>query len=109
MFVKVYRYHVQHDKTEQYLAIQERAGQIYQKHVRYRAVHLRSQDDPGLWLEIHWYPNEETYRRSMDLINAEPAIKQLWLEFKATLDPDDKEIHEEYYEQIRSEDSLTNK
>lgn len=109
MFVKVYRYRVQPDKTKEYLAIQERAGQIYQKHVRYRAVYLRSQEDPGLWLEIHWYPDEKTYRRAMDLINAEPAINQLWQEFQATLDPDEPEIHEEYYEQIRSEDSLMTK
>ncbi|UCG91003.1 MAG: hypothetical protein JSV97_07900, partial [candidate division WOR-3 bacterium] len=72
MFVKVYRYRVQPDKTDEYLAIQERAGEIYQKHVRYRAVYLRSEDDPGLWLEIQWYPDEKSYRRAMDLINAEP-------------------------------------
>jgi hypothetical protein len=106
MFVKAYRYRVQADKAEEYLTIQERAGQIYKKHVRYRSVYLRSEDDPGLWMEIHWYTDEKTYRRAMDLINCEPAINQLWLELKAVLDPDDPEIHEEYYEQIRSEDSL---
>ncbi len=108
MFVKVYHYRVQLEKTEEYLAIQERAGQIYQKHVRYHAVHLRNQDDPSLWMEIHWYPDEKTYRRSMDFINAEPAIKQLWREFQATLDRENPEIHEEYYGQVRSEDNLTN-
>jgi len=109
MFVKIYRYRVQPEKIEDYLGIQERAGKIYQKHVHYRAVYLRSQDDPYLWQEIHWYPDEETYHRSMELINAEPEIKQLWREFQATLDPNDPEIHEEYFEQIRYEDSLTDK
>ena len=64
MFVKAYRYHVQPEKTEQYLAIQERANQVYQKHICYRAVHLRSREDPSLWLEIHWYPNELEFRQS---------------------------------------------
>ncbi len=109
MFVKLYRYRVQPEKIKEYHVIQERAGQIYQKHVRYRAVYLRNQNDPGLWLEIHWYPDEETYRRSMDLINAEPEIKQLWREFQTTLDPNDPEIHEEYYSQVRSEDTLKDK
>ena len=58
MFVKVYRYHVQPAKTEQYLAVQEQASQIYQKHVPYLAVHLISREDPSLWLEILWYPDE---------------------------------------------------
>jgi len=109
MFVKVYRYRIRPEKTEKYFVIQERAGKIYQKHVRYRAVYLRSQDDSSLWQEIHWYPDEETYHRSMELINAEPEIKQLWREFQAILDPHDPEIHEEHYEQFRSEDSLTDK
>jgi hypothetical protein len=106
MFVKAYRYHVQPEKTEQYLAIQERANQVYQKHICYRAVHLRSREDPSLWLEIHWYPNEETYNKGMDLVNAEPEISQLWQEFQATLDTSRQTIIEEYFEQIRSDDNI---
>ncbi len=109
MFVKAYRYRIQPEKTEKYLAIQERADQIYQKYVRYRAVWLRNQNDPSLWLEIHWYPDKETYRRGMEHINAEPEIKQLWQDFQETLDPHDSEIHEDYYEQLLSKDSLTKK
>jgi hypothetical protein len=107
MFVKVYHYHIRPGKTGEFLDIQERTGRIYQKHVAYRAVHLQKLDDPHQWLEIHWYPNEAVYRRSMDLINSEPEIKQLWQEFQALLHPEDKTISEEYYNQIRSEDSLT--
>lgn len=109
MFVKVYQYRIQPEKTEKFLAIQERADQIYHKHVNYRAVWLRNRNDPNLWLEVHWYPDEETYRRAMKIIDAESEIKELWQAFQTTLDPNDPEINEEYYEQVRSEDSLTDK
>lgn len=106
MFVKVYSYRIKLSKTQEFLDIQERAKHIYEKHIAYRAVHLQKNDDPCRWLEIHWYPDEAVYRRSMDLINAEPEIEQLWKEFQALLDPEDKTITEEYYYQVRSEDNL---
>jgi hypothetical protein len=103
MFVKVYRYHIRPDKTKEFLSIQERAGEIYRKHVSYRAVYLQSQDDPGLWLEIQWCSDEAAYRRAMDLINAEPGIKKLWQEFQGLLDPEKPNVQEECFHQIRSE------
>ncbi|MFQ5820430.1 MAG: hypothetical protein ACE5I5_10625 [Candidatus Heimdallarchaeota archaeon] len=109
MFVKVYRYRIQPEKTKRFLAIQERAGKIYQKHIRHRVVILRSRKDLNLCLEVHWYPDEDTYRRGIDLINAEPMIDQLWEEFQATLDPNDPTVHEEYYEQLWFDNSLTTK
>ncbi len=109
MFVKVYRYRIKPDKTEEFLEIQQRAGQIYQKHVTYRAVHLQKQGEPGQWMEIHWYPDEAAYHRSMELVDSEPEIKRLWQKFQALLDPTDKTVNEEYFAQIRSEDNLGRK
>ena len=105
MFVKVYRYHIRPDKTEEFLNIQQRAGEIYRKHVSYRAVYLKNQDDPGLWLEIQWCSDEDVYRRAMESINAEPAIKELWQEFQLLLDPEKPGVQEERFEQIRAEDN----
>lgn len=107
MFVKVYRYRIKQEKIEEFLDIQRRACQIYQKHVTYRAVHLQRHDDPSHWLEIHWYPDQATYHHSMDLINAEPEIERLWQEFQTVLDPKDTAIYEECYEQVRSEGNLS--
>lgn len=108
MFVKTYHYRILPEKTEQCLAIQQRAGQIYDRHVRSRVVILKSREDPKQWLEIHWYPNEEIYRRGMNLINAESEIDQLWQEFQETLDPAEPTVQEEFYEQLLFEDCLTN-
>jgi hypothetical protein len=108
MFVKVYRYRVQPEKTEEYLSIQEKAGKIYRKHIRYRSLHLRNRSDPGLWLEIHWYPDEETYRESIDKIDADPDIDRLWTEFQAVLDPMDLDISEENFEEVLNEENLGN-
>ncbi len=104
MFVKVYRYRVQPDKTEDYLAIQEKAAAIYQKYIRYRSVHLRKLDDPRQWLEIHWYPDEETYRVGIDRINSDPEIDRLWSEFQKILEPDNDGISEEMFEQLMDDD-----
>lgn len=103
MFVKVYRYRIQSDKTQEFLLIQERASRIYRKHVSYRAVYLQSQDDPSLWLEIQWCDDEETYRRAMEVINSEPEIKELWKEFQSLLDPNDPVVQEERFEQVRAD------
>ncbi len=103
MFVKVYRYHIQPDKIKEFLDIQERAGRIYKRHVSYRAVFLQSQDDPGLWLEIQWCGDENTYRKAVTAIDAEPEIKQLWREFQALLDPNDPVVQEERFEQTRAD------
>jgi hypothetical protein len=106
MFVKIYHYHIRPDKTEEFLRIQERASKIYRKYISYRCVYLRDRDNPGLWLEIQWCCDEDTYRSAMDSINAEPEIERLWQEFQALLDPSDRTIREEYYEQVHSEDNL---
>lgn len=33
MFVKVYQYHIQKDKVDEYIAIQERASEIYERYL----------------------------------------------------------------------------
>lgn len=106
MFVKIYRYHIQPDKTDEFIKVQERASKIYGKYMSYRSVYLRDREKPGLWLEIQWCRDEDTYRRAMDSINAEPEIERLWQEFQALLDPNDRAIQEEYYEQVHSEGDL---
>jgi hypothetical protein len=109
MFVKVYRYRIQPDKTDACLAIQERAARIYRKHIRYRSVHLRNLDDPCQWLEIHWYPDEETYRNRIDRINSDPEIDRLWSEFQGILDPDHDGVSEEMFEQLMVDENLGNR
>lgn len=102
MFVKVYRYHIQSDKTDEFLGIQRRVGEIYSKHASYRSVYLRSRDEPGLWLEIQWCVDEDTYRHAMESINAEPGIGKLWQEFQMLLDPEKPGVQEECFEQVHS-------
>jgi hypothetical protein len=108
MFVKVYRYRVQPKKTEEYLVIQADAEEIYRKHLRFRSVHLRSRNDPFIWLEIHWYTDEKTYQDSIGRINSDPEIDRLWERFQMVLDPENSQISEENFEQILSEDNLGN-
>ncbi|MFD2640174.1 hypothetical protein [Piscibacillus salipiscarius] len=45
MFVKVYQYHIQKDKVDEYLSIQERASEIYGKYLDFNTVYLQSKDD----------------------------------------------------------------
>jgi hypothetical protein len=107
MLIKLYRYRIQPEKKTEYLAIQKQADQIYRKYVPYRVVFLNRVDDPGAWVEIHWYPDEETYSRAMKYINHEEAIDGLWQEFQSLLAPDSGGIEEEIYHQEADFNSLS--
>lgn len=38
MFVKIYQYHIQQDKVEEYLSIQEKASEIYSKYLNFHTM-----------------------------------------------------------------------
>lgn len=97
MFVRVSRYRIMPDQSSRYLAIQERAKEIYRQHEENRTSYFRSTVDPCIWLEVHWYPDEAACRRVSTAIHAEPQIAELWTEFQATLDPNFPMVVEEYH------------
>ncbi|WP_456278930.1 hypothetical protein [Bacillus sp. AK128] len=94
MFVKVYKYHIQNDKVDEYLSIQEKASKIYGKYIDLQTTYLQSIDDHTKWLEISKYKDENEYQKSMDLINKEFEIKELFKAFQCLL-VSDSEISEE--------------
>jgi len=87
MFVRLFRYRVRPEKLERYLTIQEQACQIYRRHESVRTSYFQAAGDPCTWLEVHWYPDEETCRRATEEINGDPQIPALWDEFQRALDP----------------------
>ncbi len=99
MFVKVYRYRVRPEMTESYLDLQRRAARVYGSHMRFTSVHLRSTTDPASWVEVQWFEDEATFRKGMELVDADPEVRGLWQEFKGVLDLRSPEIVEETYEQ----------
>lgn len=100
-FVKVYRYRIRPDQTEHCLALQDRAHRLYGQFVHYHVVHLRSKENPSEWLEIHWYPDEEAYRRGMEILRTRPEAAELWREFQTMLEPPEQGIVPEYFERLR--------
>jgi len=100
-FVKVYRYRIRPQHAEYCLALQDRAHKIYSAVVHYHVVHLRNKENPCEWLEIHWYPDEETYRRGMRILESLPEAAELWREFRSLLEPAEQGIVPEYYERLR--------
>lgn len=95
MFVKMYQYHIQIDRVEEYLAIQERTAKIYGKYLDFHTIHLNSKHDVTKWIEITSYKDEEDYRKSIHIINQDQEIQDLFEEFKSLLLNDKSEISEE--------------
>jgi hypothetical protein len=100
-YVKMYRYRIHPDKADPCLELQERAHRHFGEHVHYHVVHLRSAANPCEWLEIHWYPDEATYREGMKTLEALPETRALWDEFQTFLDPPHQEIEPEYFQRFR--------
>lgn len=55
IFVKFYQYHIQKDKVEEYLAIQEKASEIYGQYLDFHTMYLNSKVDGTKWIEITIY------------------------------------------------------
>ncbi|TYS16979.1 hypothetical protein FZC78_10125 [Rossellomorea vietnamensis] len=95
MFVKVYQYHIQPEKEDAYLKIQEKASEIYSRYVDAETFYLQSIGDNSKWMEITRYKSEVEYQRSINLINEEEEIQELFKEFQGLLFSGKEEITEE--------------
>ncbi|MGD6803873.1 hypothetical protein FZC79_17630 [Rossellomorea vietnamensis] len=97
MFVKVYQYHIQPEKEDEYLKIQERASEIYSRYVDAETFYFQSSGDKSKWMEITKYKSEAEYQRSIGLINEEEEIQELFEELQALLVSGKEEITEENF------------
>ncbi|MCM2587993.1 hypothetical protein NDQ53_01590 [Rossellomorea marisflavi] len=95
MFVKMYQYHIQEDKIEEYFQIQEKASMVYSQYIEYHTMYFNSKTDSTRWVEITRYKDKNEYERSLKLINQQEEIQQLFKEFQSLLVTDKKEIIEE--------------
>ncbi|NHM34075.1 hypothetical protein [Neobacillus terrae] len=95
MFVKVYQYHIQKDKTDEYLAIQEKASKIYGRYIDFHTLYLNSKVDATKWIEITRYKDENEYQKSLAMINQQEKIQELFEAFQSLLVTDKNEISEE--------------
>jgi quinol monooxygenase YgiN len=97
MFVKVYQYHIQNYKVDEYLSIQEKASEIYRGYLDFETIYLQSKEDSTKWMEISKYKDEEEYQKSINLINKEEEIQELFEAFQSLLVSEKKEIIEENF------------
>ncbi|MFD1207192.1 hypothetical protein ACFQ38_18995 [Sporosarcina contaminans] len=95
MFVKIYEYHVQKDKVDEYLTIQQKASEIYSQYLDLHTMFLNSKDEDTKWLEITTYNDEIQYNKSMNIINERKDIQDLFEAFQSLLLTDRNEIKEE--------------
>lgn len=95
MFVKIYQYHIQNDRVDEYLAIQEKASKIYGKYIDFHTMYLNSKNDVTKWIEITRYKDEKEYNKSIHIINQHQEIQDLFEEFQSLLLNDKSEISEE--------------
>ena len=85
MFVKIYQYHIRKDKIETFLHIQEKAAEIYGQHLTFHTMYLNSKDEETKWMEISRFNDEDEYHRSIDMINKEEELQELYKKFQACL------------------------
>ncbi|WP_044339725.1 hypothetical protein [Rossellomorea aquimaris] len=104
MFVKVYEYHIQPEKIEEFFKVQEKAGEIYRKYLESHTLYLKKQDGTK-WMEINRYKDESEYKKSIELINEHEEIQHLFTDFQSLLVPG-SEIVEEDFLQIEEKNSL---
>lgn len=102
MFVKIYQYHIQKDKVEEYLAIQEKASEIYGRYIGFHTMYLNSKVDETKWIEITRYKDEDEYNKSMKIINEQKEIQDLFETFQSILLTDKSEISEEDFIEKKS-------
>ncbi len=95
MFVKIYQYHIQKDKVDEYFNIQEKASEIYSRYLDFHTLYLNSKDDDTKWVEITRYKDEDEYNKSMNIINEQKDIQDLFETFQSLLLTDKREISEE--------------
>lgn len=96
MYVKVYSYHINPDKVEEYIKIQQVAERIYSEYVEKTTYYLKSIDNPMKWTELHQYESEGVYRQAVEKVNDRPEIKELYKAFLNVL-MDDSQVTEEEY------------
>ncbi len=99
MFVKVYTYHVKKEKVEQYLAIQNKAVEVYMRYINCQTIHLQSHEDETKWMEITEYESEEVYNRNIVLVNENKEIQEFYKSFQEVL-LENSEIYEEDFTKI---------
>lgn len=101
MFVKVYQYYVQKEKEEEYLSIQEKACDIYKEFLDFHTIYLKSKESDTKWLEITFYKNEDDYKKSIEIINKQLEIQELFKSFQSVLVSEKNEITEEDFMKIK--------
>ncbi|MEG9295523.1 hypothetical protein V6B33_03595 [Mangrovibacillus sp. Mu-81] len=106
MFIKIYEYHIQPDKEQEHLNIQQKAGEIYSRHIDSHSLHLRSKENPSKWMEITRYRDEDEYKRSIDLINQCEEIQELFTEFQSLLTSDKNGIREEDFVVVKERNTI---
>lgn len=98
MFVKVYTYHIQHDKVGEFLVIQEKVSKIYNRYLEFKTIYLQSKEDNTKWMEITTYKDEEEYLKCMALINKSEEIQELFNAFQTLLVSQVKISEEDFIE-----------
>ncbi|WP_053367661.1 hypothetical protein [Bacillus sp. FJAT-27245] len=101
MFVKVYEYHIQPDKIDEYLSIQKKASEMYSKFVDVQTIYLQSKVDHTKWLEISTYTNESEYTKAMSLLNEQKEIMELFEKFTSLQVEGMKNIKEEDFTYVK--------
>lgn len=81
MFTVVYNYHVQPEKTKQYVILEKEAIKIYLEHGCLGVELYRNAKDPRKWMEINRFKDRQHYHEVIAAVDNDPRIRSLFEKF----------------------------
>ncbi len=81
MYVAVYHYRVNKEKTEQFVMLEKKAIEIYLEHGCLGVEIYRDAKDSGRWMEINRYRDLEHHNTVVSAVDKDPRIKPVFEEF----------------------------
>jgi quinol monooxygenase YgiN len=86
LFIVTYRYKLPPDKIKEYIAIEQKATQIYLEHGCQGVEIYRDSKDPRYWMEINKFLDQKHYDSVIAKVDEDPRIAPLFEELKRLLE-----------------------
>ena len=96
MFIVTYRYSFPPEKAVDYIALEQKAIQIYIEHGCLGVELYRDPQNPRKWMEINKYHDEKHQEEVNAAVNGDPRIEALFKEFLGLFEQGSAPLKETY-------------
>ena len=96
MYVAVYHYRVNKEKTEQFVMLEKKAIEIYLEHGCLGVEIYRDAKDSGRWMEINRYRDRGHYEEVAAAVEGDQRIRPLYEAFIGIFDAESQPTKSNY-------------